>query len=55
MKEEDILELVRTTFDEEISSYAFESCLGIESYIEGKDEFMKSLSIKLKTLFGEND
>jgi hypothetical protein len=55
MKEEDILKIIDETFDEEISSYAFESILGLESSVEGKKEFMKSVSEKLKVLFGDND
>jgi len=47
---DDILKLVKETFDEEISSDTFETILGIESYIIGKDDFMESLSIKLKNL-----
>ena len=52
---EDILKLVEETFDEEIFTSHFESILGIESVIEGKDEFMKKISIKLKKLFDENN
>ena len=55
MKEKDILKIVDETFDEEISSYAFESILGLESSVEGKKEFMKSVTEKLKKLFNNND
>ncbi len=44
MNEKDILKLVEETFDEEISSS------------EGqKEEFLKSLSVKLKVLFEDSD
>lgn len=55
MKEEDILKIIDETFDEKISSYAFESILGLESYVDGKEEFMKSVKEKLKILFNDND
>ena len=48
MKTEDILKLVKETFEEEISSSASESALGLESHIDGKEEFLKRLEEKLK-------
>lgn len=55
MREEDILQLVRETFAEEISTSCSETVLGLESQIDGKDEFMSSLYKKLKVLFDNND
>ncbi len=46
--EKDILKIVETLFDETISSSSSETALGLESWIEGKDDFLKELSIKLK-------
>ena len=50
MTDKDILNIVLETFNEEISSDAVETLLGIESYITGKEDFMKSLECKLKKL-----
>lgn len=55
MKEEDILKLVKQAFEEEISSTAYHSVLGLESEINGIKEFYDNLSLKLKALFNEND
>jgi len=50
-----ILKLVEDTFNEEISTSCAETSLGLESWIDGKEEFMKKLSDKLKLLFEDND
>lgn len=55
MNQEDILKIVEEAFDEEISSMAFQSSLGLESEIQGKNEFMEKIKEKLNNLFNEND
>ena len=55
MLEQDILKIVKDAFDEEISSSASETVLGVESQIEGEKEFFEKLKSKLKILFDEND
>ena len=50
MTTDEILKIVKETFDEEISSDCTEDILGLSSWIEGKDEFFKKLSEKLKKL-----
>lgn len=55
MDEKDILKIVEDTFNEEIYSSTSETILGLESQIEGKEEFMKNLSDKLKILFLKNN
>ena len=55
MTEDDILKIVKEAFDEEISSSASETLLGLESHIEGEKEFFEKLREKLKILFDEND
>lgn len=54
MEVKDILKLVEETFSEEISTSCTETVLGLESWIEGKEEFMKSLSEKLELLLKNN-
>jgi hypothetical protein len=55
MTEKDILKLVEETFCEEISTSCAETVLGLESWIDGKEEFMEKLAEKLKLLFDESD
>ena len=55
MTEKDILKIVEETFDEEISTWSAETILGLESGIDGKEEFFKILKSKLSILFEEND
>ncbi len=55
MDEKDILKIVEDTFNEEIYSSTSETILGLKSQIEGKEEFMKNLSDKLKILFLKNN
>ena len=55
MSEKNILKLVEETFDEEISTSCNLTVLGLESHIEGREDFMKKLAEKLKILFNEND
>lgn len=55
MDEKDILKIVEDTFNEEIYSSASETILGLESKIEGKGEFMKNLSEKLKLMFQKDN
>lgn len=55
MTEKDILKIVEETFDEEISTWSAETVLGLESGIDGKEEFLKILKIKLSALFDDND
>lgn len=54
MKEEDILKLVKQAFEEEISSIAYDTILGLESEILGIKEFYDNLSLKLEELFNKN-
>ena len=42
-----ILKIVEETFDEEISSSCSETLLGLTSWIDGKEEFMKRLAERL--------
>jgi len=55
ISEKDILKLVEETFGEEISTSCAETVLGLESWIDGKEEFMEKLAEKLKLLFDESD
>lgn len=47
---EQILLLVDEAFSEEISASASETILGLESHVEGKEEFLKTLRTKLEQL-----
>jgi hypothetical protein len=49
-----ILEIVRETFNEEISTPCYQTILGLESYIEGENEFFKKLKEKLESLLSKN-
>lgn len=49
MEIEKILKIIEETFDEEISSWSAETLLGLESGIEGKEEFLKKLKEKLES------
>lgn len=42
-----IIKLVEETFDEEISVTSAETVFGLQSWIEGKEEFLRKLSEKL--------
>jgi hypothetical protein len=55
MKEEDVLKIVEETFSEEISSSCSQTLLGLESCIEGKEQFIEKLAEKFKMLFSDND
>jgi hypothetical protein len=48
MEIKDILKIVSETFGEEISTSCSETILGLESHIEGEEDFLKSLEAKLK-------
>lgn len=43
MTTDQIIQIVEQVFSEEISSSAFESALGLESTIDGKEEFLRVL------------
>jgi hypothetical protein len=45
---EEFLKIVEETFNEEISSSCAETVLGLESWIDGKDNFITSLRKKNK-------
>lgn len=49
MKKEEILKIVREAFDSHISTWIGESALGIESGIDGKDDFFKEIEEKIKS------
>jgi|LakMenE18May11ns_1017448.scaffolds.fasta_scaffold8526199_1 hypothetical protein len=55
MTEKDFLKLVEETFSEEISTSCEVTLLGLESWIDGKEQFMEKLAKKLKLLFDDND
>jgi hypothetical protein len=55
MTEDSILKIVKEAFDEEISSSASETVLGLESHIEGEKEFFEKLKDKLKILCDQED
>jgi len=48
MTTEEILKIVNETFDEEISASGAITILGLESYIDGKEEFLKKIAEKVK-------
>jgi len=43
-----LISIVYETFDEEVYSSLNENILGTSSYVEGKDEFLFKLKLKLK-------
>ena len=47
---EDIIKIIKDAFDENIHASASITVLGVESYIEGKDDFFKEIEEKLKNL-----
>lgn len=53
MEAKDILKMIETAFDNHISSSATETVLGIESYVEGKEDFYKELKEKLLIMFND--
>jgi hypothetical protein len=48
MKKEEILKIVKEAFDNNISTWTGESALGIESGIDGKEDFFKEIEQKIK-------
>jgi len=54
MDTKDVILLVRETFDEEISSWAAETVLGLESGIDGSQKFFESLERKLNERSNNN-
>jgi hypothetical protein len=47
---DEIMALIKESFDDNISSSAAESALGLESYIDGKEDFYVDLKKKLVNL-----
>jgi hypothetical protein len=47
MKKEEILKIVREAFDNNISTWTGESVFGVESGIDGKDDFFKELEERI--------
>jgi hypothetical protein len=47
MKKEEILKIVRDSFDYHISTWTGESVLGVESGIDGKEDFFEDLENKI--------
>ena len=45
-----IMKLVKETFDEEISTFANETVIGLESGIDGKESFYEKLKEKLEKI-----
>lgn len=48
MEDQEILEIVKTAFANNITSWANETILGLESGIEGKDDFLNEIAEQLK-------
>jgi hypothetical protein len=53
MTEDKIIKIVEEAFCEEISATASQTVLGIETSIEGKEEFFKKLREKIQLEFGK--
>ncbi len=51
MEKQEILKMIQEAFDNHISSSATETLLGLESRIEGKDEFFKEIKDRLIDMF----
>lgn len=47
---EEILEIIKTAKENHLYSYAYEGILGLESEIEGTDDFLKEINDKLDIL-----
>ena len=50
---DEILEIIKESFDAEIYTTTYDSFFGIGSSIEGKEEFLQSIQEKLKSLLDE--
>ncbi len=48
MTPEQIIKIIEDSFDSHISPWAAETCLGIESGIDGKDKFFEEIKEKLE-------
>lgn len=53
MEKNDVLKIVKETFEQNIFATGCETELGFEYVVEGKEEFLKELDEKLTKLFEE--
>ena len=53
MGKQEILRMVEDAFDKHVTSWASNTILGLESGIEGKEEFIKEVQDKLKEMFDD--
>ena len=53
MEKQQILKMIQEAFDNHISSSATETVLGLESRIEGKEDFFKEIKEKLIDMFND--
>lgn len=53
MEKQEILKMIQEAFDNNISSSATETLLGLESRIIGKEDFFKEIKEKLTDMFND--